>query len=136
MINRCEKYTDETKILTIIKNVKDNLLLQKDINYISGWSLTWSMDLKIEKCCVMHIDTKNPCFDFTIYSRDCTRKLTKTTLEKDLGIYFQNNLKWTSLIKYCTTRGNRILGMIAKSFNKLSIYSLKMLYTALVRPHL
>ena len=83
----------------------------------------------------MHIGSKNPFFNYTIFSRYGSKNFFKTTLEKDLGISIQNDLK-TNQIKYCTSRGNHILGMIAKSFTNLNIYSLTMLYMSLVRPHL
>ncbi|RMZ95085.1 hypothetical protein BpHYR1_040322 [Brachionus plicatilis] len=42
--------------------------------------------------------------------------LSKTTLEKDLGICIQNDLMWTSQRKYCTSL-ERILSEFIKYFN-------------------
>ena len=39
-------------------------------------------------------------------------------------------------MRYCASRGNRILGMIFKSFKNLDLDTLRLLYTSLVRPHL
>ena len=62
-----------------------------------------------------------------IFSSYVTKNLSRINLKKDLGVYIQSDLKWTNQVKYCTSRGNRILGMIAKSFRKLNIDTLRML---------
>ena len=60
----------------------------------------------------MHIGSKNPNYDYTIFNKYATIKLFKTTLENDLGIYIQNDLKWTNQVRYCTNGANQMLGMI------------------------
>ncbi|RNA01286.1 RNA-directed DNA polymerase from mobile element jockey-like [Brachionus plicatilis] len=74
--NKFEKYADDTKILSIVKDVKDSFLLQQDKDHISSWVLTWSLDLNIQKCLLMHIDPKNPNYDYTIFNKNGTIKLT------------------------------------------------------------
>lgn len=131
LINKNENYADDTKVMTKISDLNDNMTLQRDIDYISSWSMTWSIDLNIEKCKVMHIGRNNQNFEYTIFNKNGTRFMSKSVLEKDLGIYVQNDLKWTNQVNFCAARGNRILGMLAKSFTTLNIVTLRLLYTSL-----
>ncbi|CAF1008527.1 unnamed protein product [Brachionus calyciflorus] len=65
-----------------------------------------------------------------------SQSLTKSDCEKDLGIYIQSDLKWDTQIKYATSKANRVLGCIRKSFKYTQSEVIKLLYTSLVRPHL
>ncbi|CAF1016498.1 unnamed protein product [Brachionus calyciflorus] len=56
--------------------------------------------------------------------------------EKDLGVTVTNNLKWNKQCTIAASKANKILGHILNSFDYLDCRSMKLLYTALVRPHL
>ena len=56
--------------------------------------------------------------------------------EKDLGIVFQKDLKYSQHISSKINKANSILGLIRRSFNHLDQFTFLRLYTALVRPHL
>ncbi|CAF0732558.1 unnamed protein product [Brachionus calyciflorus] len=56
--------------------------------------------------------------------------------EKDLGIFIKHDMKWDVQVRNSTSKANRILGMIKKTFKYLDIHNTSLLYKALVRPHL
>ena len=60
--------------------------------------------------------------------------LDESVLEKDLGVHVDNKLDFAEHVNVAVTKGNRILGMIRRSFVFLDKVSLKMLFQALVRP--
>ncbi|CAF0708510.1 unnamed protein product [Brachionus calyciflorus] len=62
--------------------------------------------------------------------------LNKTEVEKDVGVFFQNNMKWEAQSRYCCCRANKILGMISKNFKYLDESIVKNVYTGLVRAHI
>jgi hypothetical protein len=62
--------------------------------------------------------------------------LEETKLEKDLGVNVDPELKFSKHIEVQVNKANKILGMIRKSYEYLDGTTLKMLFTALVRPHL
>lgn len=130
--NDCEAYADDTKILSVIKNFDSIIKLQRDIDKVCQWSNDWSTQLNVEKCKVVHIGNNNTEFDYTIHSRP----LVKSNCERDLGIYIQNDLKWDTQVKNATSKANRILGCIRKSFKYPNNDVIKLLYSSLVRPHL
>ena len=70
-----------------------------------------------------------------IYSMNNT-ELHEVNEEKDLGILFQKDLKFSQHISSKINKSNSILGLIGRSFSYLDRYTFVKLYTALVRPHL
>ena len=76
-------------------------------------------------------------FDFNYQMRDNignTSSLAKYTEEKDLGILFQDNLKFDKQILGSIGKANKILGLIKRSFVHMDCDLLMKLYKALVRP--
>jgi len=61
-------------------------------------------------------------------------QLNVVSLEKDLGIVVDNQLKFHQHTASVASKVNRILGIFSKSFKYLDINSLLRLYKALVRP--
>ena len=49
---------------------------------------------------------------------------------------FEGELKFSSHISHAVAKSNQLLGLIKRSFVYKDIQSVKLLYTALVRPHL
>ena len=118
--------------MTIQRYFLSNLDLQSDIDIICKWCKDWSTQLNINKCKVLHIGSSNSKFDYEIESRP----LIKSNHEKDLGIYIQSNLKWDLQVRNCTSKANRTLGLIRRSFKYLNHDNLKLLYTSFVRPRM
>ena len=59
--------------------------------------------------------------------------MPKDTKEKDLGIWFQNTLKFEEHINYVVNRANRLVGLIKRTFKSLDRDSFLTLYKSLVR---
>ena len=59
--------------------------------------------------------------------------MPKDTQEKDLGIWFQNTLKFDEHINYVVNRANRRVGLIKRTFKSLDRDSFLTLYKSLVR---
>ena len=62
--------------------------------------------------------------------------IEKTSLEKDLGIWFSNTMKSADHVVHAVNKANQILGLIRRSFVHLDYQLMKQHFTALVRPHL
>jgi len=56
--------------------------------------------------------------------------------EKDLGVWMDNRLKFSTHIGHAVAKGNQVLGLIKRSFVHRDSEIIKRLFTALVRPHL
>ena len=93
------------------------------------------MNLNVKKCSVMHFGNTNSHQNYLISSDDnSTFSLKETAIEKDLGIFISNELKWDKHIAECTKKANRMLGMIKRTFKNRNLEGIKRLYTSLVRP--
>ena len=62
--------------------------------------------------------------------------LESTSEEKDLGIWTDDKLKFTSHVGHVVANSNQILGIIKRSFVYKDTDIIKKLFTALVKPHL
>ena len=92
--NSIRMFADDTKIwcVPVIKQVEDNLLLQKDLDSMAEWSEEWLLRFNPEKCKVMHIGHS---IKTQYYMKDngINRRLMETDEERDLGIFITSDLK-------------------------------------------
>ncbi|XP_065681547.1 uncharacterized protein LOC136095197 [Hydra vulgaris] len=132
-------YADDTKLLQEIRpefHDADCLILQNDLNIISEWSKEWLMELNVAKCKVMHFGHGNINHDYVMNDGNTSLIIAATDIERDLGIFLSNDLKWNQHIQVATRRANMILGLLKKTFRSRDIRLWGKLYTTYVRPHL
>ena len=111
--------------------------MQKDIDRLASWSHKWSMHFNIDKCKIMHFGKHNSAYKYKMENADGSlSELVASNEEKDVGIILTNKLKRDVQVKTATAKANKMLGMVANSFNKLDDKILKTLYCAFVRPQL
>ena len=56
--------------------------------------------------------------------------------EKDLGVIFDNSLKFSSHVINQVNKANRVMGLISRFYTYLAKNSFRYLFNALIRPHL
>lgn len=84
----------------------------------------------------MHLGYNNNSYNYEMKDGNTHRTLNKTSCEKDLGVHVDSNLKFSNHIQKAVNKGNRLLGLVRRSFEYLDATMVRQLYTALVRPHL
>ena len=126
------KFADDSKIVIKIRNLHDNIRGQKDIDRLVGWADRWSMQFNESKCKVLHIGSRNPHFNYCMNGI----WLENSLVEKDLGIYVDNKLKFSKQCLEARNKANRMLGFIARNVSHKSKQVVRILYNAYVRPHL
>nr|XP_047129634.1 uncharacterized protein LOC105845176 [Hydra vulgaris] len=114
----------------------DCLILQNDLNIISEWSKEWPMELNVAKCKVVHFGHGNINHEYVMNDGNTFLIIAATDVERDLGIFLSNDLKWNQHIEVATRRANMILGLLKKTFRSRDIKLWGKLYTTYVRPHL
>ena len=62
--------------------------------------------------------------------------LDKVDMERDLGIYIKNYLKWDYHCTSAASKANRALGILCNNFSQLDTNLMCKLYKIYVRPHL
>ena len=65
---------------------------------------------------------------------DQTQELEESDVEKDLGVHIDNDLSFNHHIAQASSKANRILGVIRRSFKFLTSETFLLLYKGLVRP--
>ena len=126
-------FADDTKIFTEINDISESNKLQDDLNRLQEWSNTWLLKFHPDKCKVLDISIR----DRTTYSYFMeTTELDHSNVEKDLGVFIDNKLKFDSHISTKINKANNTLGAIRRSFTYLDSTILLRLYTSLIRPHL
>ena len=118
-------FVDAMKIFKHIRNATDSSSLHNDINALQEWANQWQLRFNTDKCKRLHQYHMNPM-------PDLQTPLGETELEKGLGIWIDNNLAFTQYCEKQTTKANRILGMIRRSYSFIDEDSLTRLYTSLL----
>ncbi len=126
-------FANDTKIFRCIDSINDTASLQVDLQNLDSWSCSSGLVFNELKCKCMHVTRKT---DPIIYPYNINnRELTKTSTEKDLGIWVSNNLTWTKhVVKRCT-KANKMLGFVKRNGAEISnIITRRTLYLSVVRP--
>lgn len=123
-------FADDSKIFKAIESFHDISVIQDDINKLIHWSIIWQLPINIGKCKCLHYGKNNPHHTYSIGNTD----LINDETEKDVGVTFDSSLEFRIHIKSMISKANSRVGLIKRSFSKLSIQSFKLLYKSLVRP--
>jgi ribonuclease P/MRP protein subunit RPP40 len=129
-----ELFADDSKIFRALRNIDDRALLQDDLDNVDDWSVIWQLRFNAGKCKVLHIGSSNPQYTYTMTKNKVV--LETTDLEKDLGVNIDAQLKFSKHVEMQVNKSNRILGLIRRSYEYLDAESVKLLFCALIRPHL
>ena len=140
-INNCFKYSnfslfaDDLKLYKIINSTADCLQLQADLDRLSQWCVANCMDLNTKKCNTITFSKSRREFVFPYHINGEQLKLNNSV--NDLGVLLVRELNFSDHIENIVLKSLKLLGFIKRAsadFN--NIISVKLLYTALVRPHL
>ena len=130
-VKSCMKlFADDAKIFKAIESIEDFNMIQNDLNTLFKWSQIWQLPLNLDKCKGIHYGKNNPAHSYTIGDKS----LNIDTEEKDVGVLFDQTLDFKAHIKKMIAKANQRVGLIKRSFTKLSKESFKILYKSLVRP--
>ena len=136
--NLVKIFADDTKIYSTINNNEDIDSLQQDLDNLSEWSNTWKLGFNAKKCKSMHIGYRNDRHTYTMLDAQTGERteIEQVDEEKDLGVYFQSDLKFTKQINCCVNKANRMIGIIKRNFSSLDKETFLILYKSLIRPYM
>ena len=128
-------FADDTKLFRGIYNPSDCVLLQEDINNISEWSDNSLLKFHPDKMAAMRISIKGLESGKPQYVMK-NKDLKVSDEEKDLGIIIDSKLSFEKHMQTKINKANSIMGVIRRTIEYLDKETFKLLFTALVRPHL
>ena len=94
VINKVLKFADDSKLWGVVETVEERIGMQKDLDTLGEWSEINQMPFNVDKCKVMHVGKKNIKVDYKLMGRE----ITKTSEEKDLGVFFPILLKLVIIV--------------------------------------
>jgi hypothetical protein len=135
IVNNMKMFADDTKLWTQIRTQDDSLTLQHDLDTLSAWSDKWLLKFNPEKCKLMHIGHK---IDTKYFMEEGGRRveIQAVTEEKDLGVYFTNNLRPNKQCLKSAAKARSVLAMVRRHFKRIDPQSFRLLYKTYIRPHL
>lgn len=128
-------YADDLKIFSRIKSISDSLRLQTDLNTIVAWCSRNFLDINVSKCYqVCYTKRKNPIsYSYSINDLSL-RMLDEIT---DLGVVFDSNFTFVNHINAILPKSYAMFAFLRRNSKEFSdVYTLKLLYTSLVRSKL
>lgn len=91
-------FADDTKLYRRISNSEDCTTIQSDLNKLSEWTDTWLLRFNATKCKSMHLGKSNPKNKYYIKEGNDTIQVEQITVEKDIGVNFDSELKFSEHI--------------------------------------
>ena len=129
----CKIFADDTKVYDSCTN---QARLQDDLHSLHDWSNKWQLHFNASKCKCLHYGRGNPITKYTITPMDASATIQDCTEEKDLGVIFDDTLKFDIHITTAINKANMMIGLIRRNFSFIDKDTFNKLYKALVRPHL
>ena len=130
----CKIFADDTKLYREIYTPADQLILQEDLLSLCKWSEDWLLEFSIPKCKILQYGHVKHDFEYEMKDIDMNHiKLPNVKEEKDLGIIFQENLKFDKHINSVVNKTKRLTGLIKRTFSCMNKKMFLTLYKSLIR---
>lgn len=126
-------FADNTKIYSAIGERQNQEDLQSDLIDSCNWGQGWLLEHNINKCKYIQYGNVKYDFEYKMINKDRELKtLTKDVEEKDLGIVFEENLKFNKHITVTVNKANRLLEMIKRTFSFMNKEIFLVVYKTLI----
>ncbi|CAJ0959132.1 unnamed protein product [Ranitomeya imitator] len=109
-IRRVLRGLNDAKLCKAVNTGEDSILLQMDLDKLETWAEMWQMQFNNDKCKVIHMGRRNQYHPYTLNGKP----LSKSDMEKDLGILVNDKLTWNSQCQAAAAKANRIMGCIKR----------------------
>ena len=132
--SKCRLFADNSIVYRTITSVADSIAIQKDLDSLHEWEVTWGMSFNSSKCNTMNIarKTKVARTDYTLKGE--VLKCVESALY--LGVTISSNLTWNHHIKTTAAKANKTLGFVKRNLKGASKKAKILAYQTLVRPKL
>ena len=116
-----------------IKDEKDTMKLQRDIDRLGSWARKWGMRFQPVKCNMMQLTRKRIKKIHASYTLEGTN-LENVESIKYLGVTITSDLRWNTHVSNVCTKANRTLGFLRRNLYSCPQEVKDAAYKALVRP--
>jgi ribonucleases P/MRP protein subunit RPP40 len=84
----------------------------------------------------MHFKGTGNKVSYSMGDGEISTVLEESQLERDLGVWVDSDLKFSSHVAKVVSKANQLLGMMKRAFVYKDGPTVKLLFVALIRPHL
>ena len=132
--NKLKLFADDSKLYAEVQSEGDAQTLLADLNAITDWEDKWQLSfiINVDKCKVLHIGKKNTNYVYSMRSGDYVSEIESVQTEKDLGVRFDNELRFSDHIKEICQKGFQRI--IRRTFTYMDENTFLTLYKSLVCP--
>ena len=137
VITACMKlFAYDAKLFGRVNSLVQASTVQTSLDNAIDWAQIWDMNYHFQKCKHLHIGNHDINFEYTMQTNNGEMKVQKVATEKDLGVTFDQNLKFTDHINIKVNTANRNVGLIFRTFTFMDKDMFLSIYKSIVRPHL
>ena len=129
-------FADDTK-LYLRSDTRDSVVqLQSDLSKMEEWAAKWQLRFHPEKCIVLRLGKKNidTQTEYHMKRESGTVVLKEVHAEKDLGVLVDSKLSFKDQVSQVALKGNRVLGIVRRTFVSLDADTILFLFKGLIRP--
>ena len=126
-------FADDCVCYHEIKDEKDTMKLQRDIDRLGSWARKWGMRFQPVKCNMMQLTRKRIKKIHASYTLEGT-DLENVESIKYLGVTITSDLRWNTHVCNVCTKANRTLGFLRRNLHSCPQEVKEAAYKGLVRP--
>ena len=126
-------FADDCVCYREIKDEKDTMKLQRDIDRLGSWARKWGMRFQPVKCNMMQLTRKRVKKIHASYTLEGTN-LENVESIKYLGVTITSDLRWNTHVSNVYTKANRTLGFLRRNLYSCPQEVKEAAYKGLVRP--
>ena len=106
----CKIFADDTKLY---ESAANSATIQVDLYCLQEWRDTWNLYFNTSKCKVLHIGKDN---HRNQYNMKVGTNLVNVQTYTDLGVTFDNLLKFDVHIQNAVSKANRIIDILRRTY--------------------
>ena len=126
-------FADDWVCYREIKDEKNTMKLQRDIDRLGSWARKWGMRFQPVKCNMMQLTRKRIKKIHASYTLEGTN-LENVESIKYLGVTITSDLRWNTHVSNVCTKANRTLGFLRRNLYSCPQEVKEAAYKGLVRP--
>ena len=126
-------FADDCVCYREIKDEKDTMKLQRDIDRLGSWARKWGMRFQPVKCNMMQLTRKRIKKIHASYTLEGTN-LENVESIKYLGVTITSDLRWNTHVSNVCTKANRTLGFLRRNLHSCPQEVKEAAYKGLMRP--
>ena len=113
--SRVRLFADDCLLYRVIRSIKDQEELQKDLKSLEKWAADWGMRFNAKKCYILTIANKGKHKFYDLNSNI----LQNVDDNPYLGLILSKDLKWSTHIESISKKASSTLGFIQRNLKKM-----------------